>query len=142
MANSTHADYPYKFGDTQILWPLTWDESFTTIEDVQQSEAGTDDVAVTRDDKLSVSASFKVSAYWLGIFKTYKAANSFVLSRYDGTTQGYDTRTVRMRGFTQKRIRWSENVLYDGVPVTPNSNEDPTIAAGGLWEVSFTLEEF
>lgn len=118
------AEHPYLFDQTEILWPMTWDESFTEIESVQNSEAGTDIVIVTRADKLSVSASFKVSAEWLDVFRHFKAMDSFTLSRYDGTTNDYDTRTVRIRGFRQNRIRWSEG--FDG----------------SLWEVSFNLEEF
>lgn len=118
-------EHPYLFNQTEILWPLTWQEKFTEVENVQQSEAGTDIVAVTRSDKLSVSASFKVSPEWLAVFRAFKEEDSFTLSRFDGTTNGYDTRTVRMRGFSQNRIRWSEEA-----------------SDGGLWEVSFNLEEF
>ena len=119
-----HKDFPYKFNDTVILWPLTWEEKPNVVEDVQSSEAGTDLVMVKRTDKLSVSCSFKVSSAWLEILKAFSEEDSFQLSRYDGTTQGYDVRTVRMRGYSQNRIRWSE------------------VTDGGLWEVSFTLEEF
>lgn len=117
--------HPYLFNSTEILYPITWDESFAEIENVQQSEAGTDIVSVRRSDKLSVSASFKVNTTWLTTLKSFKSLDSFTLSRYDGTTEGYDTRTVRMRNFSQKRIRWSE-----------------TAVDGSLWEVSFNLEEF
>lgn len=118
-------NHPYMFNQTEILWPLTWNEAFSVIENVQQSEAGTDDVSITRDDKLSVSCSFKVSPEWLTVFREFKAMDSFTLSRFDGTTNGYDTRTVRMRNFSQNKIRHSEEALD-----------------GSAWEVSFTLEEF
>ena len=117
--------HPYLFNSTEILYPITWEETFTEIEDVQQSEAGTDIVSVRRSDKLSVSASFKVNTTWLTTLKSFKSLDSFTLSRYDGTTEGYNTRTVRMRNFSQNRIRWSE-----------------TAVDGSLWEVSFNLEEF
>lgn len=125
IVQSDPTTLPYLFNSTEILWPMTWDESYTEVEDVQQSEAGSDIVTIKRSDKLSVSASFKVTPTWLATFKTFKAMDSFTLSRYDGTTEGYDVRTVRMRNFSQKRIRWTEDSID-----------------GSAWEVSFKLEEF
>ena len=119
-------DYPYKFDDTEILFPLTWQESFNTIEDVQTSEAGYDLVAVSRYNKLSVSASFKVTQPWLKTFQEFSTVRRFTLSRYDAVRNRYVTHTVRMRNFSVNRVPKSEDLAI----------------TRGLWEVSFTLEEY
>lgn len=122
----------YKFNDTEILYPLTWDESHSVIDSVGQSEAGTDLVNIVRYDKLSVSASFKVSSTWLATFKSFAALDSFTLSICTGYTNAetpapiYEQHTVRMRNFAQSRVPKSE-----GISVTV-----------AIWEISFTLEEF
>lgn len=119
-------DYPYKFNETTILFPLTWNETFTTIEDVQTSESGKDLVTVARYNKLTVSASFKVTSTWLATFKSFSTEPYFDLKRYDAVQGGYKTHKVRMRGFTVNRVPHSEDIAV----------------TMGIWEVSFTLEEF
>lgn len=57
-------DYPVKFDDTEIPEPEEWSEESSVIENVNQTEAGTDQISVTRFDKLSVSCSFKYSHRW------------------------------------------------------------------------------
>lgn len=57
-------DYPVKFDDTEIPEPEEWSEESSVIENVNQTEAGTDQISVTRFDKLSVSCSFKCSHRW------------------------------------------------------------------------------
>ena len=44
-----------KFNDEIIFEPESWEESSEVIESVNQTEAGTDQIAVTRYDKLSIS---------------------------------------------------------------------------------------
>lgn len=120
----------YKFNDTEILYPLSWNESYEVIENTGQSEAGTDLVNVVRYGKMSVSCSFRVTSTWLATFKSFRDLDSFTLSicvGYDGNDDPiYETHTVRMRGFAQDRMPKSEDI---GVTV-------------GIWDISFTLEEF
>lgn len=122
----------YKFNDTEILYPLSWDETYETVENTGQSEAGTDLVNVVRYGKLSVSCSFRVTNTWLATFKSFMALDSFTLSIHVGWTDAeepepvYETHTVRMRDFAQSRMTKSEDL-------------EITI---GIWDISFTLEEF
>ena len=53
--------YPTMFDSTEILSPTSWKESSNVIETVNQSEAGTDLIDVTRYDKLVVDASYKIA---------------------------------------------------------------------------------
>jgi hypothetical protein len=50
-------DFPIYFDDTKLFSPSSWDESYAVVESTNQTEAGTDQIIVTRYDKLSVSAS-------------------------------------------------------------------------------------
>lgn len=121
----TLADYPYCFDDIELNFPLTWQETVKTVEDVQQTEAGADIIIVTRYDKLTVNVTARVTSTNLAIFNTYSKKKSFNLYRYDVNTGLYDTRRVRMRNYVRSLKRHSE---------------DLTITMG-VWDVSFTLEE-
>ena len=122
---STLADYPYKFDNTAIDFPLTWTETVNTIEDVQRTEAGTDIIILTRTNKLSVSVTAKVSSTKLAFYDTYSKKKSFTLSRYDANAGAYDTRTVRMRNYSRSLVRHSEDLSV----------------SYGVWNISYTLEE-
>lgn len=123
--------YPIMFNQTQILSPSQWEEKSEVIENVNRSEAGTDNVEVARYDKLTVSARFKVAespsaGSWAKIFKEFSKMASFTLKRYDILEQGYEERTVRMRNFSAELERKS-----DLLP-----------AINGVWDIGFELIEF
>lgn len=123
--------YPIMFDTTQILSPSQWDEKSDVIENVNQSEAGTDNVEVARYDKLTVSARFKVAesstaGTWAKTFKEFSKKASFTLKRYDILAEAYEERTVRMRNFSASLDRKSD--------LLPNIN--------GVWDISFDLIEF
>ena len=122
---TTLADFPYKFDNTAIDFPLTWQETVNTVEDVQRTEAGTDVIILTRTDKLSVSVTARVSSSKIIFFDEYSKKKSFTLARYDMARNMYETRTVRMRNYTRSLLRHSE-----GLEVTK-----------GVWDISYTLEE-
>ena len=96
------------------------------VENVNETEAGTDQVIVTRYDKLSVSASFQCSSTWAGKFKTYSKQDSITVSLYDIETHAYKNRSMRLRSFK----------------AVPAQNSERNRGTDGLWTVSFTLEEF
>ncbi len=118
-------DYRYKFNTTTILFPLTWQESFNTIDDVQISEAGGDLVTVSRYGKLSVSAGFKCTSAWVKTFQGFMDEPSFTLHRYDAFAERYKMHTVRMREFSCNFVPKSQDLSI----------------TKGIWEVSFVLEE-
>lgn len=119
-------DYPTKFNNTEVLWALSWSETSNVVEQTFLTEAGTDKVALTRVDKLSISASYKCTDAWVAIFGEFSRMPSFTLTRYNPSLGEYEDRTVRMREFTYKLV--------------PKS-QDLTVTEG-VWEVSFNLEEF
>lgn len=115
----------FKFNDTAILRPLSWSETSNVIESVTTSEAGTDIINVVRYDKLTISCEFGCSDAWAKTFKSFSLLNSFTLTRYDVISETDETRTVRMRNYSQSLVKDSERVS----------------ASNGLYSVTFDLEE-
>ena len=120
------SEYPIIFDGTEHFTPDSWEESYDVIENTNQTEAGTDQVVVTRYDKLSVSASFKCTSRWASIFAEFRDQDSIEVEIYDLKTQGYKTRTMRMRNFK----------------TGPEKNSEKTKDTNGLYVVSFDLTEF
>ncbi len=114
------------FDDEVIFEPQSWDEESDVIENVNETEAGTEQIAVTRYDKLSVSCSFQCSSLWAKKFKQYSMKDEIAVSLYDVVDEAYKVRAMRIRDFKMSLVSHSWN--------TPNTN--------GLWEVSFSLIEF
>ena len=120
------SDYPIYFDDVKLFTPESWDESYAVVESTNQTEAGTDQVIVTRYDKLSVSASFQCSSRWAATFAAFRDKDSIAVKLYDLKEQGYKIRTMRMRNFKSG----------------PEKNSEKTRGTNGLYTVSFDLEEF
>ena len=120
------SDYPIYFDDVKLFTPESWEESYTVVESTNQTEAGTDQVIVTRYDKLSVSASFQCSSRWAATFAAFRDKDSIAVKLYDLKTQDYKTRTMRIRNFK----------------TAPEKNSEKTKGTNGLYTVSFDLEEF
>lgn len=106
--------------------PTQWDESWTVIENVNTSEAGTDLVNIVRQDKLSVSAQFQCTSRLYHKLYTMSQQPYQYLQTYDPLTDATGNRKMRMRDFTASFQQYSDNV--------PNTT--------GLWVVGFSLTEF
>ena len=119
-------DYPIYFDDTKLFWPVKWDESYEVVESKNTTEAGTDQIIVTRYDKLTVSASFQCSDRWAAVFASFRDKDSIAVRLYDIKTKGYKTRTMRIRNFK----------------TGPEKNSEKTRGTNGLYTVSFDLLEF
>ena len=119
-------DFPIYFDDTKLFWPSKWQESYSVIETTKPTEAGTDQVIVTRYDKLSVSCEFKCSAAWASTFTNFRDKDSIAVRLYDLKTRDYKTRTMRIRNFK----------------TAPEKNSEKLASSNGLYTVSFDLYEF
>lgn len=120
-------DYPIKFNTTSLPFPTSWKQSHNKIQSVLQSEGGDDLVQRVRVDKLHIDAQFVFADdTWVKFFSQYDKLESFTLYQYSPESSGYEQRTVRMEGFSYGQRRKSEVLT----------------AVTGIWEVSFTLEEF
>lgn len=121
------SEYPIKFDDTVIpFWPEMSD-SEEPVENMMQSEGGTDMIEQVRESKLVASISMRLAdRSWVAFFKSYERRDSFNFSFYDVETGGYKTKLCRLRGFQKKRLKHSEELR----------------AVNGVWDISFTITEF
>lgn len=121
------SQFPYIFGQYTIPFPIEFDDSYSDVESVNQSEGGRDIVQNFRHGKMSAEVSFAVAdEEWVMKMETLYNASSFSVFVYSPILEGYDERICRMRNFKKKRRKASE-LLSEIV---------------GVWDISFTLEEF
>ena len=118
-------DYPILFNDTEIMQWSKWEESYETIENVYETEAGTDQINVIRYGRLQVDAQFRCHSDWLSRFRAFANMDTLELHQYDTETKAYKTFTVRIREFKAQPVEFSEKV--------PDTN--------GVWDVSFVIKE-
>lgn len=111
-------------GGVTLIKPQQWDETYSWVENVNTSEAGTDLVNIIRSDKLSVNAQFNCTHTWY--HKLYELSQQpyLNLDTYDPLTDAHKLRRVRMRDFTASFQQYSDNI------------------GEGLWVVGFSLTEF
>jgi hypothetical protein len=119
-------DYPMFFNQTEIPFPSTWSEDSNTVESTWMSEAGTDKINVSRYDKLKINMAFNCLDAVVEILGGFSNMDSFQFKRYNPRTAGYETRNVRMRNFKTTFKKKSEDLSI----------------SNGIWNVSFSLEEF
>ena len=119
-------DYPIKFDDMEIIFPITWQESHADVIAKNTTEDGHDHITYTRKDKLKVSAAWKCTDAWVRLFKRFADRDSFELSLYDVGENRYDVRSVRINDFACSLIKGSYKLEV----------------TNGTWDVSFTIEEY
>ena len=120
------SSYPIVFDETEIVNPESWEERSEVVETVNVTESGIDQIAVTRYDKLTVSASFQCSSLWARKLKDFSRHDTIRVKMYDVLSDTYVTRVMRIRDFSASLVR----------------NSWKTSHTNGLWNVSFTLKEF
>ena len=112
--------YYLKFNNETFPNPITPTKSSKTIENVNQSEAGTDLVCIVRPSKKSWSFKFNLSSAKRDILESLCS---------DESTQMYymgSTYTVRVRDFSERLVQ----------------NSEWTANTDGLYEVSVKVTEF
>ena len=120
-------NYPPMFNETTVPFFPEIDVKPQTIQNVNQSEGGRDIVQTIRTDKLSASVKMSVAGdKWVRFFYNLSLADSCTFKQYSPLLQGYSTRTVRIEGFSYKMHKHSEDLT----------------AVSGVWDISFTIEEF
>lgn len=124
---SSYNDYPVTINNVPLPVAKVWNEIPEVVENAEVTEAGTDVIDILRVDKLTVNASFDCSSTWLGTFKGWnKETTKLTVKIYDAVTNGYVTRYMRMRNFSNNFVE----------------NSDKNSGTYGLWNVSFDLIEF
>ena len=112
--------YYLKFNGEAFPNPITPTMSSKTLENVTQSEAGTDLVCVIRSSKKSWSFKFNLSSYKRDILKALCQAETTTML-YMGTSY-----TVRIRDYQEKLVQ----------------NSEWCDTSEGLYEVSVKVTEF
>ena len=64
-------NYPVKFGNREIPFTSTWNESYNVIETTGEAEDGSDIIQIKKTDKLSVNVGTRVTEAWADIFTAY-----------------------------------------------------------------------
>lgn len=122
----TFKDYPVLFGETQIPFTNTWNESYNVIETVGSAEDGSDILQIKKTGKLSVSVGTRVTEAWANRFQKYAEDPELInVSIYDSDAEEYKTRTMRLRNFKKNKVPKSEDLA----------------AFYGIWDCSFDLIE-
>lgn len=118
--------YPIYFDTTELFRPQKWEESYEKIQNVYQSEAGTDLAVKVRSGKLKVSAEFLCTDSDFATFQGFDYAGSFTLKSFDVVSNAYKSRTVRM----------------ENLKSTTEIHSDYITVSNGLYDVTFDLVEF
>jgi len=119
-------DYKVKFDQTTIPWTNTWEVSENDILNENQSEGGTDIVEAIRKGKLSIAVQTTCLSDQLKVYAQFERGNGFTLTLYDPVLETTTTKQVRIKGFRYSKKAKSEKFT----------------ATRGIWNVSFTIEEF
>lgn len=123
---SLRLNYPVLIGSTPITIPaMTWSMSLETVENVNTTEDGHDDVELTRLGKRKITASYKVTDSWALFFRSMYSAGTVTVSVYDTLTQTYAVIDMRVRNYKESLVRKS-----DDLSVT-----------NGIYNISFELVE-
>lgn len=119
-------DYPIKINNTAIPFSGSMKEKSDIIENVNQSEAGTDIRQVARVDKLSVGITYTMLSSFLSTLEGWRdSLTALTVSIYDFQTAAYKERSMVMRNYNKD--------LKD-------KSQDLTVTTG-IWTVSFDLIE-
>lgn len=120
------ADFPILFNNTPIPNPNNYSESSEVVEEVNETEAGTDVVIMVRKDKLTASLSFNCSSLWAKKFAEFRDTEPLSVSIYDAKTEAYKTRSMRIRSYQSNLVE----------------NSWRSRRTNGLYEISFELKEY
>ena len=112
-------NYPIKFNNVAIPFPNSLDIGNEVLENINETEAGTDVAQIRRISKLTLSLSFRLMNSYLAFFEGYAFNTSTIsVQFYSATANAYQTKTMRMRNFKYKLVEQSEKVndingMYD-----------------------------
>lgn len=122
------SQFPIKFDETVIpFFPGDWSRTANKSKNDMESEGGTRMVQIIRAKRLSLPFSMAIADdTWVGFFEGYSEKEKFNVSIYSPVTHQYETKVVEMVGFSAK----------------PRKRSEKLTEVAGVWEVSFTLEEF
>lgn len=128
-------NYPVTINSHELPSPSSWQISVGIVENVMQTEAGTDVVDLTRAGKITINAQFKLAegtsdtdeiGQEVKTLQGFATAGALTVKYYDPGTAAYAEKTMRMRNFTAQLVPRSDRLT----------------AVNGVWNVSFALIEY
>lgn len=120
--------YPFKINNIAIPYPDSWNENPKKLANTFETEAGTMKKVIVRTSKLSISASFTVTSFWLKKFQQFRDMDVITLTKFNAQTGAYSDHTVCID---------DESFEYDLIPASRFANN-----TNGLYKLSFNLEEY
>lgn len=120
------ADHPILFDGEAVPWPQSWGEDTAPVENVFQTEAGTDQVILVRRKKSVIAWTSNADSRLKARYEQYRDKDSVAVSLWDSGAGAYRVLTCRVRGWKCEMVQYSQR----------------TAGTDGLWRISFTLEEF
>lgn len=119
--------YPVKINNVSLFRPEKFEIIPSIIETEFQTEAGTDEIIVTRYGKVTISAEYACDDDWVSKFQGWNNSGSALTVKfYDPSQSTYATKSMRLR-----------NLKIDLVP-----HSDYLTGTMGVYTVSFDLIEF
>jgi len=119
-------NYPIKINNTSIPFSGSMSENYDTIENVNQSEAGTDVRQVTRVNKLTLGISYTMLSSFIPTLEGWRdSLTALTVQIYDFPTSAYKERSMVMRNY-KKNLK---------------ENSQDLAVTTGIWKVSFDLIE-
>ncbi len=120
-------NYPPMFNNTAVPFFPELEIQSKSVQNKNLSEGGRTIIQKIRTDKWSVPVKMSVANDdWVRFFYNLSLADSCIFKQYSPILQGYSTRTVSIENFSFKMHKHSEDLT----------------AVSGVWDISFTIEEF
>ena len=121
------SNYPIYFDNTELtIRRVQWSRGYDNLENVSETEAGTDEVEVIRKGKTVIGAAFNCSDRWASILSAFNDQQNIQVRFYDIKTKDYVTLKMRMEDLNIDEVQDSDRVS----------------GTNGLYIVSFNLVEF
>lgn len=120
-------DYPVIMNGTEVPFFPEIDNDPKKLLNENESEGGRRIIQLIRQERLDSSIRMELADYqWVQFFAQLNQLDSFIFKQYSPLTNGYVEKNVFLNNFKYKAKKHSEDLS----------------AVTGVWEVSFTLEEF
>ena len=121
-------NYPIELNGTEYQYFKTWNIKRNDVVTTHETEAGTQEDVITRKGRRSIGVTVTCLQPLLAGLVALADLDEFEAKIYDVATDDYATITVRVG---------TNSMSYKLKPKSANLE-----TVNGVWEVSFTLEEF
>lgn len=128
IVTGLQTNYPIVLNNVEYQYFKTWNTSLKDTITTHETESGKQEDVIMRKGRRSISVTVKCLQPLLAGLLGLKELDEFEAQIYDPATDDYDTMDVRIG---------AGSMSYSLVEKSANLE-----AVNGVWQVSFTLEEF